>query len=181
MRRFPANIPAAMEPESSPAWTDAGVGGCPGGAVSEPFLLVVAGEANSGRSTFLGALFGEQVGGADVAPAAGKPMWFRYGGDAGDLWEGSGFPGVEDSLREHVGCFEARLVKMRNTLESARRVLGPGPAGSGDGAGAPAKGEPPGFARARRELEAIGVALDRRATPDGEHENSRLSAAPGFR
>ncbi len=113
-----------MEPGSSPAWTDAGVGGCPGEAVSEPFLLVVAGAANSGRSTFLGALFGEQV---------------------------------------------------------ARRVLGPGPAGSGDGASRPAKGEPPGFARARSEPEAIAVALDRWATPDGEGENSRLSAAPGFR
>lgn len=287
-------------------------------AASEPFLLVVAGEANSGKSTFLEALFGEEIGGADAAAAASKPTWFRYGdeagdetlpdgvvvrrrplaflrdfnmvevagphpmgagyvaviedfvpmadlvlvvlpvtnpwgsamwrflgclhrvwlrrvvvvlqqcdlrppgevaavaravrdrlhaasggtipvfpvsalravearqvlrhgGDAGDLWEASGFPGVEDYLREHVGCFDARLVKMRNTLESARRVLGPGPAGSGAGTSAPAKGEPPGFARARSELEAIGIALDCRAAPDGEDENSRLSVAPAFR
>ena len=288
-------------------------------AVSEPFLLVVAGEANSGKSTFLGALFGEEVGGADVAPAAtGKPTWFRYGdeagdetmpdgvvmrsrplaflrdfnmvevagtnpmdaghdavaedivpmadlvlvvlpvtnpwggamwrflgclhrvwlkrvvvilqqcdlrppgevaavaravrdrlhaasgetipvfpvsallavearqvlrqgGDAGGLWERSGFPDVEDYLREHVGCFEARLVKMRNTLGSARRVLGPGPVGSGNGTSAPVKGEPQGFASARSELDAIGGALDRWATTEGQDENSRLSAAPAFR
>ena len=229
-------------------------------AAREPFLLVVAGEVNSGKSTFLNALFGEEVSEADVLPATERVLWFRHGdvgkdevlpngvvvrkrplaflrdfnmvdtpgtnsvvdghdavtedfvpladlvlvvlpvtnpwaasmwrflerlhrvwlkrvivilqqcdlrspeevttvsghvrgrlhgafgevfplfpvsallalqarrslektGDVGDLWEKSGFPEVEVYLRQHVGRFESRLLKMRNTVEAALQVL----------------------------------------------------------
>ena len=54
-----------------------------GEAAREPFLLVIAGEVNSGKSTFVNAFFREEVTQADVLPATEQVLWFRYG-EAGD-------------------------------------------------------------------------------------------------
>ncbi|CAN5410014.1 hypothetical protein BH23VER1_BH23VER1_02050 [soil metagenome] len=44
----------------------------------EPFLFVVAGEVNAGKSTFLNALFGAEICVTGVLPTTGRIHWFKY-------------------------------------------------------------------------------------------------------
>lgn len=53
--------------------------------LKEPFLFVVAGEVNAGKSTLLNALFGEEFCKADVLPMTDKICLFKHGPDARDI------------------------------------------------------------------------------------------------
>lgn len=44
-----------------------------------PFLFVVCGESNSGKSTLLNGIFGQKMCGARSSAQAAKIQWFRYG------------------------------------------------------------------------------------------------------
>lgn len=48
-------------------------------SLKEPFLFVVAGEVNSGKSTFLNGLFGEEFCETAVVPMTSKIHYFRHG------------------------------------------------------------------------------------------------------
>lgn len=48
-------------------------------AVREPFLLVVVGAPDSGKRTFLSALFGEAVAAGSARPRSDDVLWFRHG------------------------------------------------------------------------------------------------------
>jgi len=47
--------------------------------LSNPFLFVVCGEVNAGKSTMLNGLFGEDVCKTNVLPETGSVQWYRYG------------------------------------------------------------------------------------------------------
>lgn len=47
--------------------------------LEDPFLFVVVGEVNSGKSTLLNALFGEDFCNADVIPTTERIAFFKYG------------------------------------------------------------------------------------------------------
>lgn len=44
-----------------------------------PFLFVVCGEVNAGKSTFINGLFGQELCEANVLPQTDRVMWYRYG------------------------------------------------------------------------------------------------------
>lgn len=46
--------------------------------LSNPFLFVVCGEVNAGKSTLLNGLFGEQVCTTNVLPETDRVQWYRY-------------------------------------------------------------------------------------------------------
>ena len=46
---------------------------------SNPFLVMVCGEVNAGKSTFVNALFGKELCGVNVLPETGKVIRYRYG------------------------------------------------------------------------------------------------------
>jgi GTPase SAR1 family protein len=48
-------------------------------SLKDPFLFVVAGEVNAGKSTFLNALFGEPFCEADVLPTTERIYYFKHG------------------------------------------------------------------------------------------------------
>ncbi|MCB1206317.1 MAG: dynamin family protein [Verrucomicrobiae bacterium] len=50
--------------------------------LEDPFLFVVAGEVNAGKSTLLNALFGEDFCNADVIPTTDRIAFFKYGAEA---------------------------------------------------------------------------------------------------
>lgn len=56
-------------------------------AAREPFLLVIAGEVNSGKSTFVNAFFREEVTLSDVLPTTESVLWFRHGEAADEAWQ----------------------------------------------------------------------------------------------
>ena len=56
-------------------------------AAREPFLLVIAGEVNSGKSTFVNAFFREEVTLSDVLPTTETVLWFRHGEPADEPWQ----------------------------------------------------------------------------------------------
>lgn len=47
--------------------------------LSNPFLFVVCGEVNAGKSTLLNGLFGEDVCKTNVLPETDRVQWYRYG------------------------------------------------------------------------------------------------------
>ncbi len=47
--------------------------------LSNPFLFVVCGEVNAGKSTMLNGLFGEEVCKTNVLPETDRVQWYRYG------------------------------------------------------------------------------------------------------
>ena len=47
--------------------------------LKDPFLFVVAGEVNSGKSTLLNAIFGEDFCSTDVIPNTDRIAYFKYG------------------------------------------------------------------------------------------------------
>lgn len=47
--------------------------------LSNPFLFVVCGEVNAGKSTLLNGLFGEDVCRTNVLPETDRVQWYRYG------------------------------------------------------------------------------------------------------
>jgi len=49
--------------------------------LSNPFLLVVCGEVNAGKSTLLNGLFGQDVCKTNVLPETDRVQWYRYGED----------------------------------------------------------------------------------------------------
>ena len=53
--------------------------------LKEPFLFVVVGEVNAGKSTLLNALFGEEFCKADVLPMTDKICLFKHGPEARDI------------------------------------------------------------------------------------------------
>ena len=53
----------------------------------EPFLLVIAGEVNSGKSTFVNAFFREEVTLSDVLPTTESVLWFRHGEPSDEPWQ----------------------------------------------------------------------------------------------
>ena len=53
--------------------------------LKEPFLFVVAGEVNSGKSTFLNGLFGDHFCETAVLPMTDKIHYFRYGEEVRDI------------------------------------------------------------------------------------------------
>ena len=57
-------------------------------AAREPFLLVIAGEVNSGKSTFVNAFFREEVTLSDVLPTTENVLWFRHGEASDERWQG---------------------------------------------------------------------------------------------
>lgn len=50
-----------------------------------PFLFVVCGEVNAGKSTLLNGLFGRELCKANVLPETSRVMWYRYGPVAKDV------------------------------------------------------------------------------------------------
>ncbi|MDI1315363.1 dynamin family protein [Prosthecobacter sp.] len=48
-------------------------------SLKEPFVFVVVGEVNVGKSTFLNALFGQDFSSTGVVPTTGKILFFRHG------------------------------------------------------------------------------------------------------
>jgi GTPase SAR1 family protein len=48
-------------------------------SLKEPFVFVVVGEVNVGKSTFLNALFGQDFSRTGVMPTTGKILFFRHG------------------------------------------------------------------------------------------------------
>ncbi|MCF7790269.1 MAG: dynamin family protein [Prosthecobacter sp.] len=48
-------------------------------SLKEPFVFVVVGEVNVGKSTFLNALFGQDFSTTGVVPTTGKILFFRHG------------------------------------------------------------------------------------------------------
>lgn len=48
-------------------------------SLKEPFVFVVVGEVNVGKSTFLNALFGEDFSQTGVMPTTGKILFFKHG------------------------------------------------------------------------------------------------------
>ena len=50
--------------------------------LEDPFLFVVVGEVNAGKSTLLNALFGEDFCNADVIPTTDRIAFFKYGSEA---------------------------------------------------------------------------------------------------
>lgn len=50
--------------------------------LQDPFLFVVAGEVNSGKSTLLNAIFGEDFCSTDVIPSTSQIAYFKYGKEA---------------------------------------------------------------------------------------------------
>lgn len=56
-------------------------------AAREPFLLVIAGEVNSGKSTFVNAFFREEVTLSDVLPTTESVLWFRHGEPSDEPWQ----------------------------------------------------------------------------------------------
>ncbi len=50
--------------------------------LEDPFLFVVVGEVNAGKSTLLNALFGEEFCKADVVPTTDRISFFKYGEEA---------------------------------------------------------------------------------------------------
>lgn len=48
-------------------------------SLKEPFVFVVVGEVNVGKSTFLNALFGQDFSQTGVMPTTGKILFFRHG------------------------------------------------------------------------------------------------------
>ncbi len=66
--------------------------------LKEPLLFVVAGEVNSGKSTFLNGLFGEELCETAALPKTSKIHYFRYGDEQRDV-------DVSDTLVElHRPC-----------------------------------------------------------------------------
>ena len=61
--------------------------------LKEPFVFVVVGEVNAGKSTLLNALFGEEVCKSDVLPLTDKICLFKYGPEPRDI-------PVSDTVRE---------------------------------------------------------------------------------
>ncbi len=55
-----------------------------GKGLDEPFLLVVCGEVNSGKSTFLNGLSGHQICRASALPETERVSWYQYGEAARD-------------------------------------------------------------------------------------------------
>jgi len=55
------------------------------GSLRDPFLFVVAGEVNAGKSTFLNALFGEAFCEADVLPTTERIFYFKHAAEARDV------------------------------------------------------------------------------------------------
>ncbi|WP_395738032.1 dynamin family protein [Prosthecobacter sp.] len=50
-------------------------------SLKEPFVFVVVGEVNVGKSTFLNALFGQDFSSTGVVPTTGKILFFRHGAE----------------------------------------------------------------------------------------------------
>ena len=48
-------------------------------SLKEPFVFVVVGEVNTGKSTFLNALFGQDFSKTGVMPTTGKILFFKHG------------------------------------------------------------------------------------------------------
>ncbi len=56
-----------------------------GGSLREPFLFVVAGEVNAGKSSLLNALFGREFAKVGVLPTTDKIYVFKYGEEQADV------------------------------------------------------------------------------------------------
>lgn len=52
--------------------------------LENPFLFVVCGEVNAGKSTLINGLFGEELCSVNVLPETEKVLWYRYGEQARD-------------------------------------------------------------------------------------------------
>ncbi|MFN0078293.1 MAG: dynamin family protein [Prosthecobacter sp.] len=50
-------------------------------SLKEPFVFVVVGEVNVGKSTFLNALFGQDFSQTGILPTTGKILFFRHGAE----------------------------------------------------------------------------------------------------
>ncbi len=55
------------------------------GSLRDPFLFVVAGEVNAGKSSFLNALFGEEFCKADVLPTTESIVYFKHAAEPRDV------------------------------------------------------------------------------------------------
>ncbi|MFP6866425.1 MAG: dynamin family protein [Roseibacillus sp.] len=52
--------------------------------LENPFLFVVSGEVNAGKSTLINGLFGEELCSVNVLPETQRVLWYRYGKDEHD-------------------------------------------------------------------------------------------------
>ncbi|MEM9079963.1 MAG: dynamin family protein [Verrucomicrobiota bacterium] len=48
-------------------------------ALTNPFLFVVCGEVNAGKSTFINGLFGRELCEVNILPQTSRVQWYRYG------------------------------------------------------------------------------------------------------
>jgi small GTP-binding protein len=53
--------------------------------LATPFLFVVCGEVNAGKSTLLNALFGENICKVNVLPETDRVIWYKYGEERRDI------------------------------------------------------------------------------------------------
>ena len=52
--------------------------------LKNPFLFVVCGEVNAGKSSLLNGLFGENICKTNVLPETDRVQWYRYGDEGRD-------------------------------------------------------------------------------------------------
>jgi hypothetical protein len=88
-----------------------------------------------------------------------RAIMARRGSCPPGAWEASGFGALESHLRGQVGRFEARLLRLLNTAEAARRQLPPPPAAAPPTPPTPAADR---IAGARRELQPLAIEVMRR-------------------
>jgi tRNA U34 5-carboxymethylaminomethyl modifying GTPase MnmE/TrmE len=62
--------------------------------LATPFLFVVCGEVNAGKSTLLNSLFGQQICKVNILPETDRVIWYKYGPERKDV-------SVTDVLLEH--------------------------------------------------------------------------------
>ena len=53
--------------------------------LATPFLFVVCGEVNAGKSTLLNALFAENICRVNVLPETDRVIWYKYGEERRDV------------------------------------------------------------------------------------------------
>lgn len=84
--------------------------------LATPFLFVVCGEVNAGKSTLLNGLFGQQLCKTNVLPETDRVQWFRYGKEENRMVTGI----LEECFREVEFLMDFNLVDTPGTNSIVR-------------------------------------------------------------